>query len=112
MHAISEAIFDIMAREKHDFIDVLKVDVEGGEWSVFNTLFHEQRVKEFPVGQLLIELHYSNMQDVTTLFTALESWNLHPFSREVSVGVVMESYGEMCGCDCHAVLFFICIYVT
>lgn len=51
------SISDFMEAYDHDFIDVLKIDCEGCEWSVF-----EQFAKSHPgllgrVGQLLIELH-------------------------------------------------------
>lgn len=34
----AETIFDTMHRLGHDFIDILKIDVEGSEWNVFDDL--------------------------------------------------------------------------
>lgn len=85
MHAISESLLDIMFKYNHTFINILKVDIEGGEWNVFNSLYKISNLQTLPIGQLLIELHYSNLYDISTFFEAMTSWNLYPFSREVKL---------------------------
>ena len=57
-----------MIRLGHSYIDVLKVDIEGDEWDIFDDLFNNninsnnlsptELIKKPLFGQLLIELHY------------------------------------------------------
>jgi len=46
-----------MKRNNHTYIDVLKMDIEGFEWEWIS---HESHLLE-NVGQLLVEVHNSNM---------------------------------------------------
>lgn len=50
---IWQPLTEIMRARNHSYIDVLKVDIEGGEWA---WLQHEARLLD-RVGQLLIEVH-------------------------------------------------------
>lgn len=84
IHSLNEHLFDAMNRLGHTFINLLKVDVEGGEWDFFNTLY-TNRTKSLPVGQLLIELHYTTMPQISTFFRAMQYWGLQPFSREINL---------------------------
>lgn len=72
--SLTENLFDIMKRLNHTYIDVIKIDIEGKEWEVFpnlfNSLMNQQKQQRkinksympiFPVGQVLIELHYQDM---------------------------------------------------
>jgi hypothetical protein len=74
--SLTENLFDIMKRLNHTYVDVIKIDIEGKEWEVFPNLFNsliknqnqqrKRNIKEsivpiFPIGQVLIELHYQNM---------------------------------------------------
>ncbi|KAK3262347.1 hypothetical protein CYMTET_28792, partial [Cymbomonas tetramitiformis] len=53
---LAENLPDIMAHLNISFIDILKVDIEGSEWEVFDSLL-QQQFDHLPVGQILIELH-------------------------------------------------------
>lgn len=45
-----------MSKLRHTWIDVLKVDIEGGEWAIFEKLF--EQVQIIPATQIQIELHF------------------------------------------------------
>lgn len=45
----------IMAELGHDRVDILKLDIEGGEYGVIETIVAER----LPVGQLLVEFHHA-----------------------------------------------------
>jgi hypothetical protein len=98
VHSFNEQLYDIMHRLGHSFINLLKVDIEGGEWAVFNTMFadpsqHASKAQaltgaaqpSLPVGQLIIELHYSSMRETEEFFTGAERFGLLPFSREINL---------------------------
>lgn len=94
MHSLNEQLLDIMHRLGHTFINLLKVDIEGGEWSVFNNLFEngvhsdsnrQPSSEALPVGQLLIELHYHTMEDTEAFFVGAARNGLLPFSREINL---------------------------
>ena len=142
MHSLNENLFDAMHRLGHSFVDVLKVDIEGGEWAVFRDLFNSSNSRNscsssdsersssansystsnrnnsdedssssssskpsyeafpsecpktgsthlaLPVGQLLIELHYTpstTMSDVYAFFAGASAHGLHVFSREINL---------------------------
>jgi len=76
-------------------VNLLKVDIEGGEWGVFNSMFSDKRHLQqarkhteqpsLPVGQLIIELHYHSMDSIEQFFTGAEKFGLLPFSREINL---------------------------
>ncbi len=50
----------LMAHHKHDYIDILKIDVEASEWVSLGAYFDylkAQKIKTMPIGQIMIELH-------------------------------------------------------
>jgi hypothetical protein len=85
-----ETLTDTMKRLGHDYIDILKVDIEGDEWGVFAALIAELGSKQegadpedaegggpglqFPFGQLLIELHYKDMPSTFDFFFGMQRW--------------------------------------
>lgn len=99
VHSFNEQLYDIMHGLGHAFIHLLKVDIEGGEWAVFNSLFAEKaqhtaqsssfssavKLPSLPVGQLIIELHYSTMREIEDFFSGAEKVGLLPFSREINL---------------------------
>ena len=103
IHSFNEQFYDIMHRLGHSFVHLLKVDIEGGEWAVFNSLFHDpahraqahrssavahsshSKTPSLPVGQLIIELHYHSMEAIEQFFSGAESFGLLPFSREINL---------------------------
>jgi hypothetical protein len=71
----------IMNELGHKWIDVLKVDIEGGEWEVFDALFSS--FSTVPVGQMQIELHFlGDIQPVLDFFTSTQLRKFRPFSVE------------------------------
>ena len=102
---MGESLYRSMARNGHDYIDVLKVDVEGGEWGVFKDLMSDEG-SVLPFGQLLIELHLplgKNQSDgafnhtkridyetVFDFFSGLESRGFRIFSQELNLAPVFE----------------------
>ena len=52
-HSLSE----ILSKMQHQWIDVLKMDIEGGEWRVLESWFKVQK-RTLPVTQLLVEFHF------------------------------------------------------
>ncbi|KAG8908743.1 hypothetical protein FRB99_002981 [Tulasnella sp. 403] len=74
----------LMKMNGHTFIDILKIDIEGGEFSALRsaiTHFTSQR-KTFPVGQLQIQIHAETKPHVTddderkTFKEFLEWWEM------------------------------------
>ena len=71
----------IMSELGHPWIDVLKVDIEGGEWKVFEDLLREFAF--VPVGQIQIELHFlGEVQPVLDFFKNVMLKKFRPFSVE------------------------------
>ena len=76
-------------------IDILKVDIEGAEWSVFSQLATTGVLEK--VNQLSIELHFkqqttnrsgknSGVREVFEFFHDVENAGLYAFSNEVNFG--------------------------
>ncbi|MCX8520488.1 MAG: FkbM family methyltransferase [Rhodoferax sp.] len=83
----------LMAQRGHTRIDLLKIDCEGCEWAVFDSLNATGVLPS--IDQLSIELHFaqahtnnpgptSGVRDVLAFFEAMESAGLYPFSWEVN----------------------------
>ncbi|KAL1582194.1 hypothetical protein WHR41_09186 [Cladosporium halotolerans] len=86
------AVWDIMAENGHDFIDVMKMDIEGSEFEALAALMDSIEgtgAKTLPVGQLLIELHLisedgvpSTVQELVNWFERLEHLGMRPVFNE------------------------------
>jgi len=63
----------------HVHLDVLKIDIEGWEWSVFDGLRDEGR---WPFDQLLIELHPEKGSQVIDFFEPLIRAGFRIFAKE------------------------------
>ena len=56
----------------HDHIDILKIDVEGSEWNVLETLLTAKHVDVFEkIPQILIEVHFWNYDNVMPVLNGL-----------------------------------------
>jgi hypothetical protein len=70
----------------HTFIDVIKVDLEGGEFSTLSSFLHKYVAADEPVpfGQLLLEIHLWNKKfsEVLAFWELLETAGLRPFRSE------------------------------
>lgn len=86
-HALMAHLYDIMNRYNHSYIDILKVDIEGAEWLLFDDLFQNSNKERtpLPVGQLLIELHYQSMTKTNNFFKGMQSLGFLPYSREINL---------------------------
>ncbi|GAB7365735.1 hypothetical protein MBLNU230_g7072t1 [Neophaeotheca triangularis] len=98
------AVRDIMKSNKHDFVDIMKMDIEGAEFEALGALMdsaEKEGLKTLPVGQLLIELHVMDstrydipktVQKMLSWFERLEKlgmrpvWNEHNWIGDVMVG--------------------------
>jgi len=76
-----QTLSTIMNNLRHKWIDVLKIDIEGGEWSVFEKLFEE--MKTIPVTQIQIELHFlGDVKSVLNFFKNIGQRGFRVFSVE------------------------------
>ena len=84
---------DLMSQVNVEKIDLLKMDIEGGEWEVFRQLSSSGILRN--VDQLSIELHFkqsktnnagknSGIHEVFDFFAAVEKSGLLAFSSEVN----------------------------
>lgn len=91
------SIQDLMTDNGHDYIDITKMDIEGGEFDVLTSfidnLFSTTKRGEvvLPVGQLLIEIHLhpyagsfvpTSMVEWMNWFQSLEEAGLRPVNDE------------------------------
>eukprot|EP01031_Cornospumella_fuschlensis_P030736 gene30736-37137_t len=87
-HLLTEQLFDIMARYNHTFLNLVKMDIEGAEWRVFehlSSLRFTKALGTLPIGQILIELHHHTSIETSRFFSSMHSFGLHPFSREINL---------------------------
>jgi hypothetical protein len=74
----------------HTFVDVLKVDIEGAEYTALESFVkaYKDKNQPLPFGQLQIELHvwgdYDNFEKFLGWWEMLEEAGLRPFWTEVS----------------------------
>ncbi|KAF7307589.1 Methyltranfer-dom domain-containing protein [Mycena indigotica] len=84
----------IMKELGHDFIDILKVDIEGSEWRTLYELIASFDGKPLPFGQMQIEIHVGWTPEMKTMkavegwWTMLEEAGLRAFWTEVNLGDV------------------------
>lgn len=85
-----------MSLNGHDYIDILKVDIEGWEFDTFATVFKSYIAADrpLPFGQLLIEIHAWNKKftDVLSWWELLEAAGLRPFRTETNL--VYQNYNK------------------
>lgn len=76
----------IMVQNKHSFIDILKVDIEGAEFDVIPTLAIEFNQGSFPVEQLLLEIHHEEGRTAKffKVMRDLRGLGMVPFSHETN----------------------------
>mmetsp|Transcript_27000 Transcript_27000/g.78603 ORF Transcript_27000/g.78603 Transcript_27000/m.78603 type:complete len:331 (-) Transcript_27000:299-1291(-) len=73
----------VMATLKHEWVDVLKVDIEGNEWDLFNNdLLCSQSL---PASQVLVELHYREEGDLYSFMWGMYAHGFRIFRREANV---------------------------
>ncbi|KAJ7607687.1 methyltransferase domain-containing protein [Roridomyces roridus] len=84
----------IMKELGHDFIDILKIDIEGSEFEALKSVIESFKGQPLPFGQLQIELHigWSGVNTVGALddfWTMLEDAGLRPFWTELNLLALM-----------------------
>ncbi|KAI0088057.1 methyltransferase domain-containing protein [Irpex rosettiformis] len=82
----------IMQNNGHEFIDLLKIDIEGGEFSVLESFLRPYAQPDsppLPVGQLEIEIHawgaYTNFDVFNPWWELLEKAGFRPFWTEANL---------------------------
>ncbi|RDW92395.1 hypothetical protein BP5796_01789 [Coleophoma crateriformis] len=99
------SIIDLMAQNGHTYIDILKIDVEYAEFQALSTfeLATRQPNMEFPIGQIIIEIHLFHGDGTTVngpLFldwwASFEARGMRPTWAEPNLlTVTMKSEDEM-----------------
>ncbi|KAG9310826.1 hypothetical protein JVU11DRAFT_8679 [Chiua virens] len=86
----------LLDMNKHRYIDVLKIDVEGWEFEVLSQILQPYMAsgEPLPFGQLLIEIHTwdKKFEDFLSWWEMLESAGLRPFMSEVNL--VYQNYNR------------------
>jgi hypothetical protein len=69
-------IQDLMAKNGHDYIDILKIDIEYYEFETLNSLkkWTWDQGKDYPIGQMLIEIHLFQWAQELTLPYFVNWW--------------------------------------
>ncbi len=88
----------LMQQLGHERLDVLKIDVEGGEYDVIDDLLRCQ----IPVGQLLVEFHHhfpgvgiERTREVVTALHAHGYQIFHISDRGLEIGFLRESHVDL-----------------
>ena len=55
---------DLIKENGHDYIDIMKIDIEGSEFDTLSTFMSEFSSPDvkLPIGQLLVEIHIRQAQ--------------------------------------------------
>jgi hypothetical protein len=89
-----------MAKNGHTFIDILKLDIEGSEFEVLDSIFKEYKGRPLPFGQLQLEVHAhvdgKTFSEFLHWWERLEEAGLRPFWTEVRGKLIL------CGWRTHA----------
>jgi len=76
----------LMKLNGHTFIDILKIDIEGGEFDALTALVEAHVNGDLPFGQLQVEIHtygdHKDLQWFLKWWGTLEAAGLRPFSLE------------------------------
>lgn len=84
----------IMSELGHDYVDILKMDVEGAEFDALDVLMETYNGSSLPFGQLMIEFHLwaapQNIRDLVAWWERLENFGLRPVAQESNpLGVIL-----------------------
>ncbi|KAG8815560.1 hypothetical protein FRC17_000663 [Serendipita sp. 399] len=74
----------LMKKNGHTFVDILKLDIEGSEFDVLDSIFKEYKGRPLPFGQLQLEVHVGDKSfaDFLHWWERLEEAGLRPFWTE------------------------------
>ncbi|KAK1593753.1 methyltransferase domain-containing protein [Colletotrichum navitas] len=91
------SIGDIMKKNGHEYIDILKMDIDSSEFEALDGMHREFPISwELPVGQLMIEVHLSEdmtSQEFLDWWERLEARGLRPAWTEPNLMAVTVSVG-------------------
>jgi len=65
-------------------VDLLKIDIEGGEWSALPQLLNDPGFERLGVQQMQIEFHWARLSEAAPVFAALLRRGYAVFAREVN----------------------------
>jgi len=81
----------LMKQNKHEYIDILKIDVEGSEFTALDAFMDScEESGIFPIGQVMIELHLFedkvvNFERFTKWWERLEKFGMRPTWLEINL---------------------------
>ncbi|KAI9815409.1 MAG: hypothetical protein M1832_005479 [Thelocarpon impressellum] len=80
----------LMRVNGHSYIDILKIDVEGSEYDAFDRLMDDFEGQDLPIGQIMIEIHLFDDENVGfgrfyDWWERLESFGMRPTWLEVNL---------------------------
>ncbi|KAG9230859.1 methyltransferase domain-containing protein [Amylocarpus encephaloides] len=91
----------LMAQNKHTYMDILKIDVEGSEYQAFDAFMDwvDANGGVMPIGQVMIELHLMddknvNFERFTAWWERLEGFGMRPTWLEVNLMAVTLGKGK------------------
>ncbi|CAG8972101.1 hypothetical protein HYALB_00011233 [Hymenoscyphus albidus] len=83
----------LMKNNSHTYMDILKIDIEGAEYNSFDSFMDwcdRENAGEMPIGQIMIELHLTdddnlNFNRLLTWWERLEKFGMRPTWLEVNL---------------------------
>jgi len=90
----------LMAQNNHSYIDILKIDIEGSEYTAFDSFMDSCDASGvMPIGQVMIELHlmddaHVNFERFTKWWERLEGFGMRPTWLEVNLMAVTLGQGK------------------
>ncbi|KAF0323331.1 hypothetical protein GQ607_009449 [Colletotrichum asianum] len=96
------SISSIMKKFGHDYVDLVKMDIEGDEFPTLEAFLEEFKTegKEVPFGQLVIEIHVPEKGPKISQFAEwwerLEALGLRPVMSEANLLAVTVGDGQPC----------------
>jgi FkbM family methyltransferase len=99
------ALDDMVSSLGHKRVDVLKLDIEGGEWSAMADILSKALLKELETKIILVEIHFfygRTLKDLANLIERLDRAGFYLYRKEfnpfsvVSIGDTWNTGGRMC----------------
>jgi hypothetical protein len=93
-------LHSLMVQNKHTYIDILKIDIEGAEYEALDAFMDSfEREGTLPIGQVMIELHlvddaHVNFERFTKWWERLESFGMRPTWLEINLLAVTLGSGK------------------
>jgi hypothetical protein len=92
----------LMDQNGHTYMDILKIDIEGSEYAAFDAFmdsFEAAGASTLPIGQVMIELHLMDDQNINfdrflKWWERLESFGMRPTWLEVNLLAVALGEGK------------------